>query len=64
MLIAQSNGYRTMTPSAFRLVPYEPRFHCAILSSDEYKISRENEGFVYGTKEVRLPQGQQKQEEE
>lgn len=33
MLIAQCNGYEIMRPSAFRLVPYELRFHYAILSA-------------------------------
>lgn len=43
MLIAQCNGYRIMTPSAFRLVPFKPRFH-AILSASGHEISWGNEG--------------------
>ena len=37
-VIAQCNGYRIMTPSAFRLVPYKLRFHYAILSATGYDL--------------------------
>ncbi len=38
MLIAQCNGYKVMTLSAFGLVPYKPRFHDAILSATGYDL--------------------------
>lgn len=44
MLIAQCNGYRIMTPSAFRLVPFKPHFHAAILPASGHEISWGNEG--------------------
>lgn len=30
-LVAEMNGYRGKTPSALKLIPYKPCFHCAIL---------------------------------
>lgn len=44
MLIAKCNGYRTMTPSAFRLVPFKPRFHAVIFCASGHVISWGNEG--------------------
>ena len=38
MLIAERNRYRIMTPLAFRLVPYKPCFHYAILSAMGYDL--------------------------
>lgn len=33
MLNLQCNGYRTMIPSAFRLIPYKTHFHCLPLGT-------------------------------
>lgn len=58
MLIAKFNGYRVKknknkkTPMAFRLVPFEPLFHCAIISDTRYSISRENEGSILHPKQT------------
>lgn len=47
MLISQCVGCRIMTASAFRLVPHEHQFHCAVLSAS---TSRGNEGWIHSTK--------------
>lgn len=60
MLIAKFNGYRVkkkkikikQKPMAFRLVPFEPLFHCAIISDTRYSISRENEGSILHPKQT------------
>lgn len=58
MLIAKFNGYRVKkiknkkTPMAFRLVPFESLFHCAIISDTRYSISWENEGSILHPKQT------------
>lgn len=34
----QYSGYRIMTPSAFTLAPYRPRFHYTVLSDTGYDL--------------------------
>lgn len=52
MAIELKKNKNKKTPMAFRLVPFEPLFHCAIISDTRYSISRENEGSILHPKQT------------